>query len=90
MDETPPFILGPGDVTVTTPLGSGGANVDWPAIIATDNSGIDPILVDATHTPGSRFNTGTTTVTYVYRDQAGNEATYTFNVNVVEGILTYC
>ncbi|XP_072051695.1 uncharacterized protein [Amphiura filiformis] len=83
VDTTPPQIIGSGDVTVTTPLGTGGRTVTWPDLTANDNSGV-ATLVSSTHTNGQFFTTGTTTVTYTFTDPTGNTATYDFNVNVIE------
>ncbi len=84
MDEIPPQILGDGDITVTTPLGSGGTTVTWPELTANDNSGT-ATFVTSSHNSGQFFPTGTTTVTYTYIDPSGNTATYEFDVNVIEG-----
>ncbi|XP_072051694.1 uncharacterized protein [Amphiura filiformis] len=83
VDTTPPQIIGSGDITVTTPLGTGGRTVTWPDLTANDNSGV-ATLVSSTHTNGQFFPTGTTTVTYTFTDPTGNRATYDFNVNVIE------
>ncbi len=86
MDLTPPVVSGSGDQTVTTPLGSEGTSVTWIEPTVTDNSG-RVTLVSRSHSPGSQFPPGTTTVTYVYSDPSGNTVTYEFDVTVVEGNL---
>ena len=88
VDRIPPVITGDGTVTVTTPLGSGGRVVVFPTPSATDNSGT-AILVGSTHSSGDFFPTGTTTVTYTYRDPSGNTMTYDFDVVVNEGSYTH-
>ena len=62
--------------------------VTWNQPTASDNSGQTP-NVQATHQPGSSFPVGTSTVIYTFTDAAGNEATCSFNVNVVSGKKTY-
>ncbi len=86
VDRTPPAVSGDGDQTVTIPLGSGGTSVTWNEPRVTDNSGRFT-LVSRSHSPGSQFPPGTTTVTYVYSDPSGNIAIYEFDVTVDEGNL---
>ncbi len=81
---TPPVIQPQDDITIIIPLDSGGTVVTWPSITATDNSGT-ATLAGSTHTSGQFFPTGTTPVTHTFTDPSGNTASYTFNVNVVEG-----
>lgn len=56
------------------------AVVNWTAPTALDNCGSPTIT--ASHSPGSEFNIGTTTVTYTATDVAGNSATCSFTVTV--------
>ena len=51
----------------------------WPEPTASDNCSA---TVSATHSPGSKFSSGTTVVTYTALDPAGNTSTCTFNVTV--------
>lgn len=62
--------------------------VTWNQPTASDNSGQTP-NVQSTHQSGSSFPVGTSTVTYTFADAAGNEATCSFNVNIVSGKKTY-
>ena len=62
--------------------------VTWNQPIASDNSGQTP-NVQTTHQSGSSFPVGTSTVIYTFTDAAGNEATCSFNVNIVSGKKTY-
>lgn len=62
--------------------------VTWNQPTASDNSGQTP-NVQTTHQSGSSFSVGTTTVIYTFTDAAGNQATCSFNVNVVSGKKTY-
>ena len=84
VDNQAPTISCPGNVTVST--GPGRTTCDqvatWVAPTASDNcSGVS---LSSTHNPGAVFPLGTTTVTYTARDGAGNEATCTFTVTVVD------
>ena len=62
--------------------------VTWNQPTASDNSGQTP-NVQTTHQSGSSFPVGTSTVIYTFTDAAGNEATCSFNVNIVSGKKTY-
>ena len=83
-DSTNPVITNcPTDITQTVAAGQTTAAVTWTPPTATDNiTPTDQITVVATHTSGQQFPVGTTPVSYIFRDLAGNEATCTFNVNV--------
>jgi hypothetical protein len=83
----PAISNGPGDITVN----SNDANslscsqvVSWTEPTASDNCGGALNYFSRSHAPGSSFNQGTTAVTYAFRDAAGNESTYSFNVTVVD------
>lgn len=58
-----------------------GASVDWTVPTAVDNDGNIP-QVFVSNAPGF-FSIGTTTVTYTFRDTAGNEALCIFDVIVI-------
>ena len=80
VDSTPPDIVGgPNSIMETVPLGSSSGVVDWTEPTATDNSGGE-VTVVRSHQPGDTFPVGTTQVIYIFTDQAGNSATYTFPV----------
>ena len=84
-DVTPPTIAGcPGNVTVYT--GPGRPTCDqmatWTVPTATDNCAV--ISFTSTHSPGAAFPVGTTTVTYTARDAAGNTASCSFTVTVID------
>ncbi|XP_071785176.1 uncharacterized protein [Asterias amurensis] len=71
------------DVTVTVPFQSPGTTVDWTEPTATDNSG--SFSTTKTNEPGTFFPTGSSTpVTYTFTDAAGNFASTTFTVRVIE------
>jgi hypothetical protein len=87
IDDTPPTISAPPDVTPFTGAGATGCATFVSAAvlgspIATDNSGgsvqIAPTL------SGALFPVGTTTVTYTATDPSGNSATATQRVTVID------
>ena len=60
-------------------IGTTSRVVTWIEPTATDDSGFQPTVV-STHQSGSSFPVGTTQVTYIFMDQAGNEATCAFSI----------
>ena len=84
-DTIPPVIMNcPTDITQNTQPGQGTIAVTWTPPTATDNiTPTNQITTVATHSPGQQFPVGTTPVRYMMRDAAGNEATCSFNVNVI-------
>lgn len=87
VDNIPPVIencpTGPlqGDVTLDRPF----AEVSWPPLIVTDNSGL-PVEQDSG--PVNNFGfypEGENTVRIVFSDAAGNQAVCEFVINVVLG-----
>ena len=75
--NTPPTIAGcPANITSCSPL------VSWTAPTANDPDGCGTPTLTGTHTPGSVFAPGLTTVTYTATDHAGATATCSFTVNV--------
>ncbi|XP_041472953.1 hyalin isoform X45 [Lytechinus variegatus] len=84
VDTTPPVVTVPnGIITRQVEIGTSGIIVFFSEPTATDNSGT-AILDSRTHQPGDVFPVGQTIVTYTFRDPAGNPATGTFTINVVE------
>ena len=80
IDSTPPDIVGgPNSVMETIPLGSSSGVVNWTEPTATDNSGGE-VAVVRSHKPGDTFPVGTTQVIYIFTDEAGNSASYSFPV----------
>jgi HYR domain len=84
-DNTNPAITGcPSDITVYT--GSGATTCDatasWTAPTASDNC--PGVSLGSNHNPGDTFPVGPTTVTYTATDGAGNTATCSFTVTVVD------
>jgi hypothetical protein len=88
-DNTAPVLAGcPATVNVTTGAGATTCNTiaTWTEPTATDNCTASANLVwTKSHTPGSVFSVGTTTVTYTATDANGNvSATCSFNVIVTD------
>ena len=79
-DTNPPVVTScPTTSTYSVPLGTTSTIVTWTEPSATDDSGVAPTVV-VSHRSGSSFPIGTTQVAYIFRDDAGNEATCTFSV----------
>jgi hypothetical protein len=70
----------PADISVPTDAGRTYATVTWTAPTATDNIGV--VDLTTTHAPGSQFDVGTTSVTYLAVDADGNQTTASFTVTV--------
>lgn len=88
-DTVPPVISDcPSNINLVVELGTNGAVASWVEPTATDLSG-DVTLVLRTNEPGSSFNLGTTTVTYIFRDSSSNSAVCSFVVTVMNGKLVF-
>ena len=83
VDNTAPVVSSE-SITRQVEVGTPGIAVNFPEPTATDNSG-SVFLVTRTAAPGDFFNVGQTIVVYTFTDAAGNTATGTVTVNVVEG-----
>ena len=85
VDTTNPVIANcPSDITQQLPAGQTTVAVSWTEPTATDNvTPVSQITSVFTHAPNQQFALGTTTVQYIFRDQALNEAICSFSVNVV-------
>ncbi|KAK7079934.1 Calcium ion binding, partial [Halocaridina rubra] len=82
-DKTPPRVDHcPGDIWVITRNGSDV--VDWDEPQFSDNIGINQIVDKSGYSPGQAFTWGTYHVASVAYDAAGNSATCSFNVYVLE------
>ena len=81
-DTTDPVITGcPADIAQTVPAAGQTVAVTWTDPTATDNvTPTNQIIGTQTHTSGTQFGVGTTTVTYLFQDAAGNSALCTFDV----------
>ena len=81
-DTSPPDVTCPADITVDAVANECNANVNVPLPTATDAcSGVDSVFRDPA---GNVFNVGATVVVYTVTDSAGNVATCSFTINVVE------
>src|SRR5207237_330405 len=84
-DTIAPAISGcPANITVST--GAGRMTCDqtatWTQPTATDNCDGPVAYFSRSHAPGAAFPVGTTTVSYVFKDAAGNSSTCSFTVTV--------
>ncbi|XP_072021134.1 hyalin-like [Amphiura filiformis] len=70
----------PKDVETTTELGTTGVSVTWNEPTATDLSG-SPFRIRS-HTPGTEFHSGVTSVNYLFMDTSNNTANCTFSIIV--------
>jgi HYR domain/Secretion system C-terminal sorting domain len=84
-DQTAPVITCPANITVTTPVGSCTAVVNF-SVTATDNCN-GPVTIVSSPASGSVFSIGTTTVTSTATDACGNSSTCTFTVTVLDAQL---
>ncbi len=84
VDNIPPVITCPPNVSVTAAGSATSAVVTYSAATATDNCGGTPTITYSIPS-GSTFNIGTTQVTATATDASGNTATCTFNVIVTGG-----
>ncbi|TVR88079.1 MAG: HYR domain-containing protein, partial [Saprospirales bacterium] len=80
IDDVPPTVECPQDLTVGSDEGECGAEVTWDEPVAEDNC--PGVQLSSTHDPGDFFGVGTTTVTYTATDAAGNTAECIFDVTV--------
>lgn len=85
VDNQPPVISDcPENININVELGTASAVVTWVEPTATDNSGVVN-LVTRSAAPGSSFNLGDTTVTYIFSDNSNNINTCVFTVTVTPG-----
>jgi hypothetical protein len=81
-DHENPTISCPANISTSeNPSGSGFATVNYPAPVASDNSGIVDVSCD--HSSGSSFPVGTTTVMCTATDGSNNSASCSFTVEVI-------
>ncbi len=85
-DDEAPEIEEMQDITVYVDPDTCGAVVDFDTPEATDNCTIDSIVLTEGMEPGSEFPVGTTPVTYVATDNAGNTVSTSFDVTVIDNI----
>lgn len=79
VDNSPPvFNTCPSNIELDAINGCNRA-VTWTAPVAQDNCSV---TVAASHTPGTVFPVGISTVTYTATDQSGNQATCSFTITI--------
>ena len=86
-DATAPEISGtPDDIRVTTGEESADCSrvITWNEPVANDNCSGPLTYFSRTHIPGATFAVGSTEVTYVFRDEAGNESSASFNIIITD------
>ena len=90
-DTEDPVVNCPLDIEVSNDAGLCSAVVNYPAATATDNCAGTPSL-SYSHSSGSAFPVGTTTVTVTATDAAGNTSacTFTITVNDTEAPVVNC
>lgn len=89
--EAPQAVLCPGDQVIASEPGVCGATATWLAPFFIDNCGVDSTA--SNFVPGDFFPVGTTTVTYVAFDAAGNTAECSFDItveDVEDPVFTAC
>ena len=81
LDTQSPIITNcPSNITVSSSSTNCGANVSWVSPTASDNC--PGVVLTSTHSPGSFFPIGTTTVTYTAVDASNDTVTCSFTVSV--------
>ncbi|MBV5345075.1 MAG: HYR domain-containing protein, partial [Rhodoferax sp.] len=97
-DQTPPtFVNCPANITMNANTGGCGKSVTWTPPTFSDNCTIPltPVstYVFSTHTPGTFFYFGATTVTYTANDGSGNinnSCTFSVTINDTQAPLAHC
>ncbi|MCP4121575.1 MAG: HYR domain-containing protein [Bacteroidetes bacterium] len=91
-DEAPVFSGCPANISQSNDGGVCGALVTWTPPTAADNC-LGDVVVTVSNPPGTFFPVGTTTVTYIATDVAGNTDSCEFDVTVTDDedpFLTGC
>ncbi|NJO02886.1 MAG: HYR domain-containing protein [Bacteroidia bacterium] len=81
--EAPQIQQCPADIRVYANSGSDGSPVNWEGPQVSDPCG--PVTLTANYAPGDFFLLGSTPVTYLAQDAAGNQSTCSFTVHVLPG-----
>src|SRR5207237_1077675 len=84
LDNQPPVIVCPADITQNTDTNACGAIVSYTAPLGTDSCPGSSTAQTAGLASGSLFPLGVTTNTFVVSDAAGNTATCSFTVTVLD------
>lgn len=82
IDNQPPVLNCPPNMTVVGSITDGGTVVDWSIPVPTDNCPGVSLVQVAGLPSGSFFPCGTTTIVYQARDESGNAKTCNFTVTV--------
>lgn len=86
-DNQPPVIVNcPSNLTLNTSATQCSAIANWVTPTVTDNCPSATIVQTAGPLSGSPFSLGTTTVSYLATDAAGNTASCSFTVTVTDGV----
>ncbi len=80
-DIAPSFTSCPGNITINPDPIDCKAIAQWTPPNGIDNCSSN-IVISSSHTPGSSFSVGVTTVTYTITDACGNSAQHVFTVTV--------
>ena len=80
--ESPQITNVPADITQTNDSGECGAIVTWAEPQASDNCEVG--IFTSTHSSGSVFPVGVTTVTLVAIDNSANETTMSFDITILD------
>jgi hypothetical protein len=81
--DAPVFTSSSSDITVNNNAGICGATVTWPTPQASDNCGYAQVTQTIGPPSGSILPEGSTTISYVAIDSAGNDTTQTFTITVI-------
>ncbi|MCC6459239.1 MAG: HYR domain-containing protein [Saprospiraceae bacterium] len=82
-DTAKPIIICPGDVLATPDSIPCAAIVDFSLPIASDNCNVN-VAIDGDAMPKDTFDAGVTVVTYLATDNAGNTASCSFSITVID------
>ncbi|CAH1277136.1 SVEP1 [Branchiostoma lanceolatum] len=80
-DTTPPVIFCPSDITADNDPGLDSAQVNWTAPVATDTTGVTPVVLGSV-TPPRRFSVGRHTVNYTAMDETGLRTSCYFEIEI--------
>ncbi|MCB9165313.1 MAG: HYR domain-containing protein [Flavobacteriales bacterium] len=86
VDNIPPVISCPPNISMNVDAGSCGAVVNYPTPVGSDNCTGATTVRTAGPASGSSFPIGTTTVTHTVTDAAGLTASCSFTVTVVDNL----
>ncbi|PQB04792.1 hypothetical protein BST85_07695 [Aureitalea marina] len=84
VDDLPPAIACPMDVTASVEAGTCGATVTFADAVAIDACGLASVIQTAGPASGTVFPVGTTFIEFTATDNGGNVSTCSFNITVVD------